>query len=358
MTAPAIIPAILSGGSGTRLWPMSTPARPKQFLPLVTDRTMFAETIARTQGQPGFAAPLVVCGPGHVEHALADLTAAGIAQARIIVEPAARNTAPAIALAAHAAGAGDTPILVMPSDHVMTDPAAFLAAIEAALPAVRAGALATFGIEPAGPETGYGYIQRGEPVAAALGTFAVARFVEKPPLERAQAMLAAGGHYWNAGIFLMRADAYLAALAASAPAMAQACAAAMAGSAATGSTLHPDSAAFLASPSDSIDYAVMEKAPNVVVAPVDPGWSDVGSWTALHALAQHDAHGNAAQGNVLTIDTNGSLIRATAGVRIATLGVDNLIVIANAGPAGTDVLVIPMDRAQDIKKIVEQLGDA
>lgn len=366
MTAPAIIPVILSGGSGTRLWPMSTPARPKQFLPLVTDRTMFAETIARTQGQPGFAAPLVVCGPGHVEHALADLTASGISDARIIVEPAARNTAPAIALAAHAAilgaahaaGAGDTPILVMPSDHVMTDPAAFLAAIKAALPAVRAGALATFGIEPSGPETGYGYIQRGAASTTAPGTFAVARFVEKPPLDAAQAMLAAGGHYWNAGIFLMRADAYLAALAASAPAMADACAAAMAGSAATGSTLHPDSAAFLASPSDSIDYAVMERAPNVVVAPVDPGWSDVGSWTALHALAPHDAHGNASQGNVLTIDTNGSLIRATAGVRIATLGVDNLIVIANAGPAGTDVLVIPMDRAQDIKRIVDQLGDA
>jgi mannose-1-phosphate guanylyltransferase len=241
----------------------------------------------------------------------------------------------------------------MPSDHVMTDPAAFLAAIDAALPAVRAGALATFGIEPSGPETGYGYIQRGEASAIAPGTFAVARFVEKPALERAQAMLAAGGHYWNAGIFLMRADAYLAALTASAPAMADACAAAMAGSAATGSTLHPDSAAFLASPSDSIDYAVMESAPNVVVAPVDPGWSDVGSWTALHDLAAKDAHGNAVHGRAITIDTNGSLIRAAPGVRIATLGVDNLIVIAS----GSDILVIPMDRAQDIKKIVEQLGD-
>lgn len=358
MTAPAIIPVILSGGSGTRLWPMSTAARPKQFLPLVTDRTMFGETLARTAGQAGFAAPLVVCGPGHVEHALADLATAAITDARIIVEPAARNTAPAIALAAHAAGAGDTPILVMPSDHVMTDPAAFLAAIAAALPAVRAGALATFGIEPSGPETGYGYIERGAPSPAAPGTYAVARFVEKPPLPQAQAMLDAGGHYWNAGIFLMRADAYLAALAASAPAMAQACAAAMAGSAATGSTLHPDSVAFLASPSDSIDYAVMESAPNVVVAPVDPGWSDVGSWTALYDLAAKDGDGNATHGRTITIDTTDSLIRAAPGLRVAALGVDNLIIIANSTPGGADLLVIPMDRAQDIKKIVEQLGDS
>jgi len=358
--APAIIPVILSGGSGTRLWPMSTAARPKQFLPLVTDKTMFGETLARTAGQPGFAAPLIVCGPGHVDHAMADLSAAGLtdgpAPARIIVEPAARNTAPAIALAAHAAGAGDTPILVMPSDHVMTDPAAFLAAIAAALPAVRAGALATFGIEPSGPETGYGYIERGAASPTAPGTFAVARFVEKPPLDRAQAMLDAGGHYWNAGIFLMRADAYLAALATSAPAMAEACAAAMAGAAHTGHAIHPDTAAFLASPSDSIDYAVMESAPNVVVTPVDPGWSDVGSWTALHDLGAKDAHGNAIQGQVIAIDTNGSLLRATPGLRLATLGIDNLIVIASSTASGADVLVIPLDRAQDIKTIVEQLG--
>lgn len=354
--APDIIPVVLSGGSGTRLWPMSTATRPKQFLPLVSDRTMFAETLARTAGQPGFAAPLIVCGPGHVDLAMADLAATTATPARIpariIVEPAARNTAPAIALAAHAAGAGDTPILVMPSDHVMTDPAAFLAAIDAALPAVRAGALATFGIEPAGPETGYGYIQRGDASPTTSGVHAVARFVEKPPLAAAQAMIDAGGHYWNAGIFLMRADAYLAALAASAPAIAAACAAAMAAAATTGACIHPDTAAFLASPSDSIDYAVMERAPNVVVTPVDPGWSDVGSWTALHALAARDERGNAAHGDVIAIDTNGSLIRAAPGVRIATLGVENLIIIAT----GADVLVIPMDRAQDIKQIVDHLN--
>jgi mannose-1-phosphate guanylyltransferase/mannose-6-phosphate isomerase len=355
MPSPAIIPVILSGGSGTRLWPMSTAARPKQFLPLVSDRTMFAETLARTAGQRGFAAPLIVCGPGHVDLAMADLAATGAADAQIIVEPAARNTAPAIALAAHAAGAGDTPILVMPSDHVMTDPAAFLAAIAAALPAVRAGALATFGIEPAGPETGYGYIQRGE-ASATPGVYTVARFVEKPPLDAAQAMIDAGGHYWNAGIFLMRADAYLAALAASAPAIAAACAAAMAGAATTGACIHPDTAAFLASPSDSIDYAVMERAPNVVVTPVDPGWSDVGSWTALHALAARDAQGNAIHGDVIAIDTNDSLIRAAQGVRVATLGLENLIVIATGTADGTDVLVIPMDRAQDIKQIVDHLN--
>ena len=368
MNAPAIIPVILSGGSGTRLWPLSTEARPKQFLPLVSDQTMFAETLARTARQPGFAAPVIVCGPGHVEHVVSDLAAAAITDARIIVEPAARNTAPAIALAAHAAiqgsahaaGAGATPILVMPSDHVMTDPAAFLAAVATALPAVRAGALATFGIEPSGPETGYGYIRRGPAVDGHPSVFAVDRFVEKPPLSGAQAMLAEGGHYWNAGIFLMRADAYLAALAASpatassaasAPAIAAACAAAMAGAATTGQAIHPDTAAFLASPSDSIDYAVMERAANVVVVPVDPGWSDVGSWSALHDLGAKDAAGNLLSPGTIALDTSNSLVRGAKGVRMATLGIDNLVIIAS----GTDVLVIPRDRTQEIKRIVDAI---
>ncbi len=350
MTLPRITPVILSGGSGTRLWPMSTPARPKQFLPLVADATMFAETLARTTDRNRFDAPIIVCGPGHVAHVEADLTAMGISDARIIVEPAARNTAPAIALAAIAAGADATPVLVMPSDHVMTNVAAFHAAIDAALPHVRGGALATFGIRPSGPETGYGYICTGETLGAG-GITKVARFVEKPDRARAEAMLAGGDHLWNAGIFLMRADAYLAELTAQAPAMASACATAMADATIDGIAHHPQAEAFLASPSDSIDYAVMERAANVITAPVDPGWSDVGSWPALHDLAAKDEHGNSLGGDTLTIDTTNSLLKAAPGIRIATLGIDNLIVIAT----GTDVLVIPKDRAQDIKAIVEAL---
>ncbi len=350
MTDLLITPVILSGGSGTRLWPMSTAARPKQFLPLVGDATMFAETLSRVADRTRFAAPIIVCGPGHVAHVESDLVALDIRDARVLVEPAARNTAPAIALAAIAAGADATPILVMPSDHVMSDAAAFHAAIDVALPHVVGGALATFGIRPASPETGYGYIRTG----SSLGDGGIAQvdsFVEKPDRARAEAMLASGDHYWNAGIFLMRADAYLSELATHAAEMASACAAAMIAPRAEGITIHPDAAAFLASPADSIDYAVMERAANVIVAPVDPGWSDVGSWTALHDLAVKDMGGNSSTGDVLTIETSNSLLKAAPGVRIATLGIDNLIVIAT----GTDVLIIPRNRAQHIKAIVEAL---
>ena len=353
-SAPLIIPVILSGGSGTRLWPLSTAEQPKQFLPLTGAHSMFRQTLERSGDRTRFAAPLIICGPGHVGHVSADLAAAGIADAQIIVEPAARNTAPAIALAAHAAlamGATDAPILVMPSDHVMTDVPAFLAAVQAALPAVRGGALATFGIRPSAPETGYGYIAQGAALADCPGVAKVDRFVEKPERARAEEMLAAGHYLWNAGIFLMRADAFLSELSTHGPEMAQSCAQSMADPAQNGLCIHPHAAAFMASPSNSIDYAVMERAANVVVVPVDPGWSDVGSWTALHALAEQDADGNALSGDILSIDNQNCLLRAESGLRIAALGVENLIVIAS----GTDVLLIPMDRAQDIKQIVDAL---
>lgn len=343
-----ITPVILSGGSGTRLWPLSTAERPKQFHALTGTTSMFAQTLARTADRARFAAPIVVCGPGHVAHVRADLAAAGVDDATIIVEPAARNTAPAIALAAHAAGS-DTTLLVMPSDHVIADLPAFLAAIDKALPEVALGALATFGIAPASPHTGYGYIACGEQRAA--GVYSVDRFVEKPDAARANAMLAQGGHVWNAGIFLMRADAYLAALASNAPAIADACVAAMASPRRERDTWYPDTAAFIASPSESIDYAVMERAANVVTVPVDPGWSDVGSWSALHELAEKDAAGNARLGETLAIDSSGTLLHAAPGMRIAALGIHDLIVIAT----GSDILVIPRDRAQDIKALVDAL---
>ncbi|MCC7394346.1 MAG: NTP transferase domain-containing protein [Sphingomonadaceae bacterium] len=340
-----IIPVILSGGSGTRLWPVSTTERPKQFQPMVGAQSMFRQTIARVADRAIFAPPVIVCGEGHAPLVAQDLAAEGVGDARILIEPAARNTAPAIALAAHLAG--DAPMLVMPSDHVMTKPAALVGAVRDAQPIVASGALATFGIRPTRPETGYGYIAAGAALTETLER--VARFVEKPPRDKAEAMLAAGGHYWNAGIFLMRGDAYLNELARQRGDIAAAVAQSFANLTRDGAMLRPDAAAFLACPSESIDYAVMEGAENLVVAAVDPGWSDVGGWEAMHTLLPQDAAGNASVGDVLAIDAKGNLLRADAGKRLSVLGIDNLVVIAT----GDDILILPRERAQEVKQIAE-----
>jgi mannose-1-phosphate guanylyltransferase len=334
-----IIPVILSGGSGTRLWPMSRDERPKQFLALTDARTMFQLTLDRAGDSGRFADPLIVANARHAD--LIEEQLAGTA-ATLILEPLARNTAPAIALAALAANAAD-PLLVMPSDHVITDAPAFMAAIDAALPLVERGWLATFGITPDAPETGYGYIQTGEEVSP--GTHRVDRFVEKPDAATAQAMLAQGGYVWNGGIFLFRADAYLRALAEFAPAMLGAARASMDAATRTGQRILPDADAFAASPSDSIDYAVMEKADRVAVVPVSMGWSDIGSWDALYALdADH-------KGEVLALDTENCLLRSDGGIRINAVGVSDLIVVAS----GQDVLILPRGKSQDVKRIVEAL---
>ena len=342
--APRIVPVILSGGSGTRLWPLSVPDKPKQFLAFTGDTTLFEATLARVADHTRFAAPIVVANARH--QALVEGQLAG-AEALVILEPAARNTAPAIALAALAV-AGDVPLLVLPSDHVIADVAAFHRAIDAALPAVRDGALATFGITPDAPETGYGYIRVG---AAEGDIHRVARFVEKPDLATAQAMLASGDHLWNGGIFLFRADAYLAALAKHEPAMLTATTAAWQGASRNGSIVTPDAAAFAAAPSNSIDYAVMEPAcgveGRVVVVPVSMGWSDIGSWDALHLLAA-TADGHAHSGEVIALDTANCLIKSD-GIRITALGVSDLIVVAT----GTDVMILPRGRSQDVRRLVE-----
>ena len=340
-----IIPVILSGGSGTRLWPVSTAARPKQFQPMVGTSSMFRQTLARTAARDLFAPPIIVCGESHAPLVAEDLAAEGETGARILIEPAARNTAPAIALAAHLAG--DAPMLVMPSDHVMTAPDALIAGVQATLPAVTAGALATFGIEATRPETGYGYIAAGEPLSPTLHK--VARFVEKPPRDKAEAMLAAGGHYWNAGIFLMRGSDYLHELARQRGDIADAVVRSTAQMHGEGAMLRPDAAAFAACPSESIDYAVMEGAENLVVAAVNPGWSDVGGWEAMHSLLPQDGAGNALVGDVLALDAAGNLLRAGSGQRISVLGIDNLVVIAE----GDEILIIPRDRAQEVKRIAE-----
>ncbi len=338
-----VVPVILSGGSGTRLWPMSRDERPKQFLALTGERTMFQLTLDRAGDAARFAEPLIVANARHAD--LIEEQLEGRA-ATLILEPLARNTAPAIALAALAANPAD-PLLVMPSDHVITDVPAFTAAIDAALPLVERGWLATFGITPGAPETGYGYIRTGEEVAP--GAHRVDRFVEKPDAATADAMLAQGGYVWNGGIFLFRADAYLRALAEFAPAMLDAARASMEAATTTGQRILPDADAFAASPSDSIDYAVMEKADRVAVVPVSMGWSDIGSWDALHTL-NADASGNAHSGDVIALDTNGCLL-SSDGIQIATVGVSDLIVVAS----GNSVLILPRGASQDVKRVVAAL---
>ena len=340
-----ITPVILSGGSGTRLWPLSTDARPKQFLPLAGPESMYAATLARCGDGTRFAKPIIVGAERHAGLLAAEATD----DARIILEPVARNTAPAIALAALAAGPHAL-LLVMPSDHVIADLDAFLNAVDFAVPAAAAGWLATFGIEPTGPETGFGYIAMGEPLAEASGVRRAARFIEKPELARAEAMLAAGDHVWNAGIFLLRADQLLAELGAHAPAMLAACEAAMAGAVHDGALVRPDAAAFAACPSDSIDYAVMERADRVAVMPVSCGWSDVGSWDALAELGPHDEGGNRLSGDVLALDSADNLVLAD-GVTVTLSGVANMIVVATAG----EVMIVPRGRSQDVKRIVEAM---
>lgn len=347
-TAARIIPIILSGGSGTRLWPMSRPEMPKQMLPLTADETMLQLTAQRTADHPLFAPPIVVANAFHADLVEAQLAAVAATAGSLILEPMGRNTAPAIALAAIAAGGGADPILVMPSDHVILDVPAFHAAIERALPIVREGWLVTFGIQPSAPETGYGYIAVDEPIAP--GVHRVRRFVEKPPRDRAEAMLAEGGHFWNGGIFLFRADMYLAALGQHAPDMLVATQQAMSRARHEGSRIHPDADAFAASPAESIDYAVMEKADRVACVPVDMGWSDVGSWDALHELSDCDGHGNSCKGDVVMVDSVDCLVRSD-GVRIAMVGVSDLIVVAS----GNDVLVLPRGRSQDVKKLLEAM---
>ena len=347
MPVHPIVPVILSGGSGTRLWPMSRPELPKQFLSLTAADTMLQLTANRARGR-GFAAPIVVANATHADEVEAQLSGVGLAASALILEPAGRNTAPAIALAALAAGSPEDVLLVMPSDHVIADVPAFHAAIDAALPLVGEGWLVTFGIEPDAPETGYGWIAIGEEIAG--GVHRVARFVEKPPLDRAEAMLAAGGHAWNGGIFLFRADMFLGALAAYAPEILHAAQQSMAGAARDGTRITPDAAAFAASPSDSIDYAVMEKAERVAVVPVQMGWSDVGSWDALHAISERDDDDNTQHGEVIMLDSRNCLIRSDR-IRIAAVGVSDLVVVAS----GDDVLIVPRGRSQEVKKLLEAM---
>jgi mannose-1-phosphate guanylyltransferase/mannose-1-phosphate guanylyltransferase/mannose-6-phosphate isomerase len=333
-----ITPVILSGGAGTRLWPLSREASPKQLLALTGERTMLQMTADRWS-----VPPIVVASARHADEIERQLDEIEL----LVLEPAARNTAPAIALAALLAPA-ERPMLVMPSDHVIGDVAAFHAAIKAALPVAHEGWLVTFGVAPERAETGYGYIRRG--AAIAPGVEQVEQFLEKPDAATAQAFVADGKHAWNGGIFLFRPDAYLGALEQHEPAVLDSARRALEGREESGRRVYPNAHAFASSPSISIDYAVMEKAERVAVVPVSMGWSDVGSWDALHELGEKDGSGNLAEGEVVAIDSANCLIRSD-GPAVVTVGVKDLIVIAT----GDAVLIVPRGESQRVKEAVEAL---
>lgn len=339
-----ITPVVLSGGSGTRLWPLSTPTRPKQFLSLTGALTMFQLTVMRTGNRSVYEPPIIVASAAHAELIMAQLAEIGVDDATLVLEPCARNTAPAIALAALAGGDADRLLLVMPSDHAIMDLDAFQRATGVARRLAEDDWLVTLGIEPTGPEIGYGYIAAAQPLQH--GGFSVARFVEKPPREAAEAMLAQGDHYWNGGIFLFRSSKFLDEMQLHAPEMLEAALQAMETATRDGPLVHPDTDAFAACPSDSIDYAVMERANRVATVPVNMGWSDVGSWDALRDIGESDVSGNVLTGNVRHVQAQRNLIHSD-GIRISAIGVEDLIIVA----AGNEVLIVPRGQSQKVKSL-------
>jgi len=341
-----VIPVILSGGAGTRLWPLSRELRPKQLLPLTSDSTLLQETAQRVPGRP-----IVVCNQEHRFIVAEQMREIGIEPRGVVIEPVGRNTAPAAAVAALLVEAeADALLLVMPSDHQVRNPQAFRDAVAKAVPLAQAGMLVTFGIGPTEANTGYGYIRRGK---ALDGGFAVDRFVEKPDRATAEAYLQSGEYFWNAGIFLFSATAYLNELGKRLPAMVDNCRAALAEGSSDLFFFRLADAAFAAIAGQSIDYAVMEHTDRAAVVPVDMGWSDIGSWSALWQESAQDADGNVLLGDVVASGTRNAYIRSE-GKLVAALGVEDLIVVA------TEDAVLVADKAhdQDVKKIVETLKAA
>ncbi|HEX4848693.1 MAG TPA: sugar phosphate nucleotidyltransferase [Novosphingobium sp.] len=341
MTRPAIHPVVLCGGSGTRLWPRSRATKPKPFLPLVGTGTLFEATLGRCPPAAGFAAPIVVTGLAHLDHVEAQWPA-GVG-GEVIVEPSARNTAAAIALAALRLP-DDAVMLVCPSDHHIADTAAFQAAAAAAAELAGEGWLVSFGIEAKAPETGFGYLHRGE----AIGTlgFRVARFVEKPDLERAKQFLADGGYAWNGGIFAFRVGTFLAELERHRPAIAAQARLAVAGGRAEGTRFHPDPVAFAAIDSESVDYAVMENTDRAAMVPADMGWSDIGNWDALLTARPRDAEGNSVTGPAELVGCRNVLVE-TDGPTVSAIGLEDVVIVVD----GNDVLVTTRAGAQLVGKL-------
>jgi mannose-1-phosphate guanylyltransferase/mannose-6-phosphate isomerase len=356
-----LIPVVLAGGSGTRLWPLSREQRPKQFLSLVSERTLFQQTITRVSvlGAARLRPPIVVCNEAHRFLVAEQLLESGVAAEAIVLEPVGRNTAPAagvaalLALAAEArrsaSEAGDPLLLVLPADHVVLDEVAFAAAVEAAVPAAAAGHLVTFGVVPDRPETGYGYLLRGREMG---GWAMLERFVEKPDLAAAKTYVESGEHLWNSGMFLFSAKVFLQELRAHAPLIRATCERAVA-EAVIDSDFVRLGAAFATGPADSIDYAVMEKTDRAAVVPLAAGWSDVGSWAALHDVLPKDADGNYAAGDVLLEACRNTYAVAHSRL-VALVGLTNVVVVET----GDAVLVMAREQSQHVKRIVDALKNA
>ena len=357
-------PVILAGGAGSRLWPLSRQDMPKQFLPLMGERSLLQETALRLIGIDGCAAPMVVCNESHRFLVLDQLREVGIEPCAVVLETEGRNTAPALALAAHEAihDSPDAPplLLAIPADHAIADVEGFRDAVRAGAEVGGQGRLVTFGVTPTAPETGYGYIRTGGPLADSTAR-ELLQFVEKPDAKTAQAFLETGEHLWNSGMFLMPASLWLAELESSRPAIAAACAGAMASARRAPPFVWPEGAAWTACPSESIDYAVMEGAggegsaggPRYAVTPLDVGWSDVGAWSAVWEMGNHDADGNRTQGDVFLEDTRNSLLVSRRRL-LAGVGLEDMVVVETADA----VLVARRERVQDVKHVVEQLGQA
>ena len=350
-----LYPVILSGGSGTRLWPLSRAALPKQFLPLVSEQTLFQETLLRLKGFPDMAAPLVVCNNEHRFLAAEQLHAIHAAPLLQILEPAGRNTAPAVAIAAFAAQEKDGAaiLMVLPADHLIQNIPGFHAAIRSALDLAQQDKLVTFGITPNEPATGFGYIERGAALGTGEQSFSVARFVEKPDLDTAKQFLSSGNFFWNSGMFVFKASVYLLELQRHRPDIYQAAQLAWQHSTHDLDFCRLDEKDFAACPSESIDYAVMEHTQAAAMVTVDIGWSDIGSWSSLADVSTRDVQGNAFRGDVYLAETANSYIRAESRM-VAAIGVQDLVIVETADA----VLVMHKDFAQDVKHAVEYLKQA
>jgi mannose-1-phosphate guanylyltransferase/mannose-6-phosphate isomerase len=347
-----IYPVILSGGSGTRLWPMSRALYPKQLLALVGERSLLQETALRVAGKTGFAAPLIIANEEHRFIIAEQLREIGVTADALMLEPLGRNTAPAACIAALQVAQHDPDglMLLMPSDHAIADLAAFRQATERAASAAASGRLVTFGITPEHPETGFGYIAKGAAIEGCDGSFQVAGFIEKPDAPTAERYVASGDYFWNSGIFLFPAKVWLAEIGRLQPQMLEACKAALAKARCDSDFVRLDKEAFAACPSDSIDYAVMEHTTLAAVVPVGMGWNDLGSWDALWDMGDKDECGNALLGNVVAEATTNCYLRSEAGL-VAAIGVEDLVVVATDDA----VMVAPRNRTQEVKQLVGRL---
>jgi mannose-1-phosphate guanylyltransferase / mannose-6-phosphate isomerase len=351
---PSIVPVILSGGIGTRLWPLSRGLRPKQLLPLTSDKSLLQETVLRATGAR-FEPPLVLCNDEHRFMIAEQCRALGVPAGSIVLEPEGRNTAPAAVIAALLAleRHNDAVVLILPSDHSIGDVDAFYRVVDVAAAAAQLGALVTFGVEPQRPEVGYGYVRRGPTFDGVSGCFRIAEFIEKPTVKRASECLASGDFYWNSGMFMLPAEVFLKEVERLKPEMLFLCRRAIENATTDLDFIRLAAEPFSAVEAVSIDYGIMEHTDKGAVVPADIGWSDVGSWSTLWAISDHDDNGNAISGDVITLDARNCYIRSEDTL-VATIGTEDLVIVATEDA----VLVARKDRDQDVKTIVAKMAAA